>query len=66
MSKKRFYISTQGVDEKARREAIHFACQLAETDSEITRIVLLIHTKKILAGLKISSTGIRLKNFSMV
>jgi len=45
MSKERFYISTQGVDEKARHEAIQHACQLANSDSEITRIVLLIHTK---------------------
>jgi hypothetical protein len=45
MSKGRFYISTQGVDEKARHEAIQYACQLAKNHSEINRIVLLIHTK---------------------
>lgn len=45
MEKKRFYINTRGNDDEAYREAMQFACQLADNDPEIKRVVLLAHTK---------------------
>lgn len=45
MSKQRFYIDTEGNDDEAYLEAIQFACKLADKDEEITRVVILIHTK---------------------
>ncbi len=41
MNKKRFFINTSGNDDEAYREAIIFACQLAEKDPDIKRVVLL-------------------------
>lgn len=46
MDKQRFYINTEGNDDEAYREAIQFACKLADNDSKITRIVLLVATKR--------------------
>lgn len=46
MSKQRFFIGTQGNDDEAYREAMSFACQLANEDPEIKRVVLLTHTKQ--------------------
>lgn len=46
MSKQRFYIGTQGNDDKAYKEAMEYACKLAKSDSDIRRIVLLIHSKQ--------------------
>lgn len=45
MSKQRFYIDTEGNDDEAYREAMQFACILADQDNEITRVVILVHTK---------------------
>ncbi len=45
MEKKRFYIKTYGNDDEAYREAVKFACQLAEDDSDISRVVFLANTK---------------------
>jgi len=46
MEKQRFYIDTQGNDDEAYREAMKFACKLADKDPEIERVVILIHTKQ--------------------
>lgn len=46
MSKQRFYIDTEGNDDEAYREAMQFACKLADEDNEITRVVILVHTKQ--------------------
>lgn len=46
MSKRRFYIDTEGIDDSAYHEAIQFACKLADEDHEITRVVILVHTKQ--------------------
>lgn len=46
MNKQRFFIDTEGNDDDAYREAIEFACKLAESDPQISRIVLLVHTKR--------------------
>ncbi len=46
MNKQRFYIDTEGNDDEAYREAIQFACKLADDDPSISRIVLLIATKR--------------------
>lgn len=46
MNKQRFYVDTEGNDDEAYREAIQFACQLAEGDPSIGKIVLLIATKR--------------------
>lgn len=46
MNKQRFYIDTQGNDDEAYREAMQFACTLADEDNEITRVVLLVSTKQ--------------------
>lgn len=46
MSKQRFFIATQGNDDEAYREAMYFACQLANEDPEIKRVILLTYTKQ--------------------
>ncbi len=46
MSKRRFYIDTQGNDDSAYREAMLYACKLADEDQEIKQVVLLIHTQQ--------------------
>ena len=46
MSKQRFYIDTEGNDDEAYREAMQFACKLADKDKEITRVVILVHSKQ--------------------
>ncbi len=46
MKKQRFYVDTEGNDDEAYREAIQFACRLADDDPKITRIILLIATKR--------------------
>lgn len=46
MTKRRFYIDTTGNDDEAYRFAMEFACKLAEEDSEIERVIILIHTKQ--------------------
>jgi len=46
MSKQRFYIDTEGSDDEAYREAMQFACKLADEDNEITRVVILVHSKQ--------------------
>lgn len=46
MNKQRFYIDTEGNDDVAYREAIQFACKLADDDPGIARIVLLVATKR--------------------
>jgi hypothetical protein len=46
MSKQRFYIDTHGNDDEAYREAMQYACKLAENDSDINKVVILIHTKR--------------------
>ena len=45
MAKNRFYIDTAGNDDEAYREAMLYACQLAEQFPETTRIILLIGQK---------------------
>ena len=35
MSKQRFYIATSGNDDEAYREAMQYACKLADKDPEI-------------------------------
>jgi hypothetical protein len=46
MDIQRFYIDTHGNDDEAYREAMQFACQLANKSKDIKRIVLLIHSKQ--------------------
>jgi hypothetical protein len=46
MEKKRYYIATQGNDDEAYREAMAFACQLANKDPEIEKVILLAHSKQ--------------------
>lgn len=46
MSKQRFYIATSLNDDEAYREAMQYACYLADIDPEIKRVVLLVGTKK--------------------
>lgn len=46
MSKQRFYIDTLGNDDQAYKEAMSFACNLADKDSQIKRVILLISTKQ--------------------
>lgn len=46
MSKQRFFIATSGNDDKAYREAMQYACMLAENDMEIKKVVLLVHAKQ--------------------
>ncbi len=46
MTKQRFYIDTQGNDDEAYREAMQYSCQLADNDSEIKRVIILVHTKQ--------------------
>lgn len=46
MSKQRFFIKTSGNDDNAYKEAIEYACALAENDPQIKKIVLLIATKE--------------------
>lgn len=46
MKKEHYYIDTQGNDDDAYKEAISFACDLANKDSSITKITLLIGTKQ--------------------
>ncbi|WP_041257669.1 hypothetical protein [Fibrella aestuarina] len=45
MSKQRFYIPTRGNDDEAYKEALKFACELANSDSELTKVILLIPSK---------------------
>lgn len=45
MNKQRYFIDTEGNDDQAYREAMQFACEIAEKDPEITRITLLVLTK---------------------
>lgn len=45
MNKQRFYIDTRGTDDKAYQEAMQYACQLANENSNIDRIILLAATK---------------------
>lgn len=42
----RYYIDTQGNDDKAYHEAIMYACQAADKDPEIKYVILLIGDKK--------------------
>lgn len=46
MSKQRFFIATSGNDDEAYKEAMQYACKLADNDPEIKRVVLLVHTKQ--------------------
>jgi predicted component of type VI protein secretion system len=46
MSKQRFFIATSGNDDEAYKEAMQYACKVAANDSEIKKVVLLIHTKQ--------------------
>jgi hypothetical protein len=46
MTKKRYFLDTTGNDDESYRYAMEFACKIADEDPEITRIVLLIHTKR--------------------
>ncbi|HKR04801.1 MAG TPA: hypothetical protein VJY62_09200 [Bacteroidia bacterium] len=46
MEKKRFYIDTSGNDDQAYREAMQFACHLAEENPEIKTVILLALSKK--------------------
>lgn len=41
----KYYFDTEGNDDAAYQKAMQFACELAISDSEISRIILLIHTK---------------------
>lgn len=41
----KFYINTEGNDDKSYALAMQFACELAKNDLDINRIVLYIHTK---------------------
>lgn len=45
MTKQRFYIDTEGNDDAAYKEAMKYACKLADENSDITHVVLLIGTK---------------------
>jgi hypothetical protein len=45
MSKQRFYIDTSGNDDAAYTEAMRKACELADGDPQIKKIVLLINSK---------------------
>ena len=45
MNKQRYFIDTEGNDDEAYREAMKFACEIAEEDPEISRVTLLILTK---------------------
>ena len=42
MSKQHFYIDTHGNDDEAYREAMKFACELAEQDPAIIQVILLV------------------------
>jgi hypothetical protein len=46
MNKQRFFIDTEGNDDEAYREAIQFAIGFAKKDSKITRIILLVQSKR--------------------
>ena len=46
MEKKRFYIDTRANDDEAYRLAMQAACELANQDDDIKKVVLLIHTKQ--------------------
>jgi hypothetical protein len=46
MSKQRFFIATSGNDDEAYKEAMQYACKLADNDPEIKRVNLLVHTKQ--------------------
>lgn len=46
MSIERFYIATQGNDDAAYREAMQFACGLANKDPEIKKVILLAVTQR--------------------
>ena len=52
MSKQRFFIATSGNDDEAYREAMQYACKLADNDPEIKRVVLLVLTKQNTGWLK--------------
>ncbi len=41
----KFYINTEGNDDNAYKIAMQYACELAQKDKDIKRIVLYIHTK---------------------
>ncbi|TDS13065.1 hypothetical protein [Sphingobacterium paludis] len=45
MSKHRFFIATSGNDDDAYKEAMRYACELADKDQEIKKVIILIHTK---------------------
>lgn len=42
----KFYIDTEGNDDKAYQLAMQFACELSKNDPDIKKIVLYIHTKQ--------------------
>lgn len=46
MDKQRFYIDTHGNDDEAYKEAMQFACKFANSDNEVKRVILLIHSKQ--------------------
>lgn len=46
MEKERYYINTKGNDDAAYKEAMKFACEMANKDAAIKRIVLLISTQQ--------------------
>lgn len=46
MKKQRFFIDTEANDDNAYKEAIAEACNMVKADSEIKRIILLVHTKQ--------------------
>ena len=46
MDKQRFFIDTQGNDYKAYKDAILLACKLADSNSAIKKIILLVHAKQ--------------------
>lgn len=45
-NKERFYIDTEGNDDKAYREAMQHACKLADKDPEIKKVILLALSKQ--------------------
>lgn len=45
MNKQRFYVDTEGNDDEAYREAMQLAAEIANANSEIKSVVILIHTK---------------------
>lgn len=47
MAEQHFYIDTQGNDDEAYREAMQFACDLANNDNSIKKVVLLLATKNV-------------------